>query len=44
MERVKEYTVDCVASLVGAWIEIFFTLYVSVCTYVASLVGAWIEI
>ncbi len=41
------YTICIIASvapLVGAWIEIFVMLYMSLISFVAPLVGAWIEI
>ena len=37
-------SLDPVAPLVGAWIEILFCRHWSVCHFVAPLVGAWIEI
>ena len=37
------YSMDAVAPLVGAWIEIFLRTELYRSEYVAPLVGAWIE-
>ena len=37
-------SINAVAPLAGAWIEIMYSALAGACEYVAPLAGAWIEI